>query len=232
MTYYADLGPIDYFRDLSFPALRAVGWLGPSYPYQQGEVRLEFFERLCVLLLDPWDPVMFRGSHECELCSWEVPPASEDSMALEEELMRTLPPGEERSTRFRELYARMGGIRRRPEPIRVGDQVLSMGQLNLFVPGEGCVYVAPSLIAHYIRTHGYAPPGEFVEAVLQCPEMHSEEYLKARRDLPKSEFWDWLWQCPEPRSEEYREALRASGAEKLANWIPWHLRDGTFKGSR
>ena len=53
-----------------------------------------------MLLLDPWDPVMFRGSHECELCSWEVPPASEDSMALEEELMRTLPPGEERSTRF------------------------------------------------------------------------------------------------------------------------------------
>lgn len=27
-------------------------------------------------------------------------------------------------------------------------------------------YVAPSLIAHYVRDHGYAPPAEYVEAVM------------------------------------------------------------------
>ncbi len=230
MTHYAALGPIDYFREFSFPALRAVGWLGWSYPYQQGEVRPEFFERLCLMLLDPWAPVMFRGRHQCELCSWEVPPASEDTVALEEELKRTLQPGEERSARYREIYARMGGIRSRPEPIRVGDRVLSMGQLNLFIPGEGCVYVAPSLIAHYIRSHRYAPPAEFVEAVLECPEMHSEEYLQARRDLPQDEFFTWSLRCREPLSKQYRDALRAGGAEDLANWTPWWLDDRRFKG--
>ena len=32
-------------------------------------------------------------------------------------------------------------------------------------PGGGH-YVAPSLIAHYVRDHGYAPPAEYVDAVM------------------------------------------------------------------
>jgi hypothetical protein len=107
--------------------------------------------------------------------------------------------------------------------ITVGDEVAKLGVVNLFVPGRACVYVAPSLIAHYIQAHRYSPPKEFVEAVLRCPETHSEEYVHARRTLPLEEFVDWKLQCREPRSPEYLEALRASGATKLVEWTPYWM---------
>ena len=56
---------------------------------------------------------------------------------------------------------------------------IDVGALNLFVPGEGFLYVMPSLAAHYILAHGYAPPAEFCEAVLRCPAMGSPEYFQA-----------------------------------------------------
>jgi hypothetical protein len=65
-----------------------------------------------------------------------------------------------------------------------------MGVANLFVPGDGIVYVAPSMIAHYIRAHGYAPPMAFCAAVLNCPEMGSDEYRVAlAANGPQSEEW-------------------------------------------
>ena len=57
--------------------------------------------------------------------------------------------------------------------------VIYFGSSNLFVPGDNCIYVAPSMIAHYIEAHAYEPPPEFWEAVLSCPEMRSEPYKKA-----------------------------------------------------
>jgi len=54
-----------------------------------------------------------------------------------------------------------------------------MGNRNLFLPGNGCLYIAPSLILHYIDAHQYAPPEEFVKAVLECPPVRSPDYLKA-----------------------------------------------------
>lgn len=57
------------------------------------------------------------------------------------------------------------------------DQTVKVGNLNLFIPGDGFLYVAPSLIAHYILAHGYAPPQEFCDAVLRCPPMGSEAYF-------------------------------------------------------
>jgi hypothetical protein len=54
-----------------------------------------------------------------------------------------------------------------------------VGALNLFVPGDRFLYAAPSMIAHYILVHNYAPPTEFCEAVLRCPPMSSPEYFEA-----------------------------------------------------
>jgi hypothetical protein len=163
MTWYADLGPIDYFGEDEFPNLRAVGWLGEGHPYPQGEVSALFFERLCGLLLAPWQPGFFMGAHRCDLCPWEVPPGPDPGKGFT--------PEERRS--------RLAGVRKEEEPISVGDKFVEMGAANLWVPGEGCVYVAPSLIAHYIRVHRYVPPREFVDAVMRCPEMGSEEYRRA-----------------------------------------------------
>jgi len=58
-------------------------------------------------------------------------------------------------------------------------KTIRVGNLNLFVPGDGFLYVAPSLIAHYISVHNYAPPQEFCDAVLRCPPMGSIEYYRA-----------------------------------------------------
>jgi len=51
-------------------------------------------------------------------------------------------------------------------------------QENIFVPGAGVVYVAPSGIVHYVEAHAYRPPEEFIEAVLRCPDLESQEYCK------------------------------------------------------
>jgi len=55
----------------------------------------------------------------------------------------------------------------------------SIGINNLFVPGDNCLFVAPSLIIHYIDAHEYCPPRAFQQAVLACPDMESMEYLRA-----------------------------------------------------
>ena len=56
---------------------------------------------------------------------------------------------------------------------------LELGGTNLWVPGEGVVYVAPSLIIHYVHHHDYLPPQEFIDAVVACPAMESAEYFAA-----------------------------------------------------
>ncbi len=53
------------------------------------------------------------------------------------------------------------------------------GKNNLFIPGDGCIFVCPELVTHYMNAHRYAPPGEFCRAVLECPPMGSMEYLKS-----------------------------------------------------
>jgi hypothetical protein len=52
-------------------------------------------------------------------------------------------------------------------------------QENIFVPGSSVVYVAPGGIVHYVETHSYLPPAEFIEAVFRCPDLHSKEYRDA-----------------------------------------------------
>lgn len=44
---------------------------------------------------------------------------------------------------------------------------------------NGCIYIAPSTVIHYIDAHHYCPPDEFQKAVVNCPEMRSMNYLKA-----------------------------------------------------
>ena len=55
-----------------------------------------------------------------------------------------------------------------------------------FVPGKGFLYVAPSLILHYLDAHQYVAPEEFTTAVIECPPVRSQDYLKAiRANAPK-----------------------------------------------
>jgi hypothetical protein len=66
-------------------------------------------------------------------------------------------------------------------PSSVMNLTVSIGCTNLFIPGDGVVYVAPSLILHYIDAHHYLPPAAFLAAVHTCPPMGSSDYLNALR---------------------------------------------------
>lgn len=70
-----------------------------------------------------------------------------------------------------------------PAAFRFGNLVTSsevrIGVSNLWLPADGFLFVAPSLILHYMDAHGYAPPDEFQAAVMACPPMRSMDYLKA-----------------------------------------------------
>lgn len=61
-----------------------------------------------------------------------------------------------------------------PEPT-----VARSGTGALFVPGDGVLYVAPRLIAHYVRKHGYAPPPAFRRALLEGPRPYEPAYRAA-----------------------------------------------------
>jgi hypothetical protein len=49
---------------------------------------------------------------------------------------------------------------------------------ELFVPFDGCLFVSPENIGHYIVAHGYAPPAKFIEAIDRCPLIGSELYYE------------------------------------------------------
>jgi hypothetical protein len=49
----------------------------------------------------------------------------------------------------------------------LGAEEPASGTGELWVPGAGrLIYVAPTLVAHYVEAHRYLPPQEFIEAVL------------------------------------------------------------------
>jgi hypothetical protein len=66
-----------------------------------------------------------------------------------------------------------------PAQLSVAGVSVPLGSMNVFVPGKRAVYVAPSLVLHYIDAHEYAPPDVFQEAVEACPPMRSIPYLQA-----------------------------------------------------
>jgi hypothetical protein len=74
MTWYADESPCDYFVAFGpdgTASLRAIGWLERGQPFGVGSVNREVYDRLKHLLADPWQPGVFMGPHECDLCRYE-----------------------------------------------------------------------------------------------------------------------------------------------------------------
>jgi hypothetical protein len=124
--YIPDLSPCDYFSLEHGGHLLAVGWLGRDGDYARGSVDRRFYEKLKLLLVDPFPTLQFCGLHECDICQFNG----------------------------------------------------ALAGKNAFIPGNGRIYVCPELIIHYINCHNYLPPKEFIDAVLDCPEMRSVNYLK------------------------------------------------------
>lgn len=55
---------------------------------------------------------------------------------------------------------------------------------------DGNVYAAPSLIFHYISQHGYKPPQEFIDAVMDSGDAYSDEYYQKVLEYSNGyDFW-------------------------------------------
>jgi hypothetical protein len=75
MTSYQDLEPFSDFSADSADSdvvLHAVGWLGCGSNFPTGKVSLQFFDRLCKLLEDPFQPFISFGVHSCEICQFQA----------------------------------------------------------------------------------------------------------------------------------------------------------------
>lgn len=73
--FFSDLSKCDYFGDVP-ENLVAVGWLANSSPFAVGSIPAESFAKLKSLCVDCWQPMVSCGSHECELCQFDVPRGS------------------------------------------------------------------------------------------------------------------------------------------------------------
>ncbi len=72
-----------------------------------------------------------------------------------------------------------------PGSFEADGESVNIGTYNLFVPDlpSDCIYVAPTMILHYIEAHNYLPPEGFLEAVQCCPKMGSDEYFQALKTV-------------------------------------------------
>ena len=70
VTHIPDNAVCDYFVPDPPESLIAIGWLDPEHDFPRGSVSKEFFVKLLTLLKDPWQPVVFAGVHQCELCQF------------------------------------------------------------------------------------------------------------------------------------------------------------------
>lgn len=69
MAHFEDLSDCQYLPGSEGLAFKAVGWLQRGKDYHKGDVPEDFFEKLLVLLQDPWTPpIATAGVHHCSLC--------------------------------------------------------------------------------------------------------------------------------------------------------------------
>ena len=63
------------------------------------------------------------------------------------------------------------------------------GGWEIWVVGREKLYAAPVLIHHYVVAHGYRPPDEFIEAVLECPLPESPEFNARLKRASQHDWW-------------------------------------------
>jgi hypothetical protein len=63
------------------------------------------------------------------------------------------------------------------------DHELPLGARNVYIIGNDQVYIAPSLIEHYIESHEYQPPLEFQKAVMLAARTRKKDYEKKLKKI-------------------------------------------------
>ncbi len=65
------------------------------------------------------------------------------------------------------------------------------GYGNFGVPDGDVLYVAPELVAHYVRVHSYQPPAEFVTAIMNSPLPDTPEYRLLAEPFARLRQAEW-----------------------------------------
>ena len=63
------------------------------------------------------------------------------------------------------------------------DHELPLGARNVYIIGNDQVYIAPSLVEHYIESHEYQPPLDFQEAVMLAAKTRKKDYEKKLKKI-------------------------------------------------
>jgi hypothetical protein len=71
MAFYPDLSPCDYFGLTLDRPLLAVGWLAAEQPFAVGDPGPDVYERVKRFQQGRWQPFIFLGVHQCELCRYD-----------------------------------------------------------------------------------------------------------------------------------------------------------------
>lgn len=97
---------------------------------------------------------------------------------------------------------------------------VTKSHVNIWVPGEGVIYIAPAMITHYVAAHDYLPPEGFVRAVMRCPDYASSAYCAALRTANADTAIPLLtaaevrtaWQAEQLRLKAHWAQMQAQGA--------------------
>ena len=87
-----------------------------------------------------------------------------------------------------------------------GGERLLLGSAEIRVFGlNGVAYAAPNMVYHYVVTHRYCPPVEFIQAVLEGPLPDSPEYAARAMGCTWWEDAQRWWQLQEEISRQNLE---------------------------
>jgi hypothetical protein len=160
MAYFSDLTFYSYGGD-GEPGTKNIGWLQRRHEFAKAVPSEDTLDLL-------WDfckaPVMqARGFHLCDLCG-----PSQAILAVRNGIELRLGNAEIR------VFSQQSDRSRLLQDLREAE---SGGLLFLRKSTVPCnVYAAPTLIYHYVHTHHYKPPDEFLRALTQGPKPSSEQY--------------------------------------------------------
>lgn len=175
MTYFKDLTRCTYggLRHRAAGEL-AVGWLSDAHRFPTGDFPRDLLARMATLAERPVN--RFRGMHTCDIC----PPATEQEFDE-----RPSDPHGVEMFRFKESPS--GEVRkvwvvsdRTDWSVQIDGRHIDVGNGEIQVTGKGAtIYVAPTMILHYIAEHHYLPPDEFIKAlkVVRVPELPPEAFV-------------------------------------------------------
>ncbi len=168
MTFFPDLSFYDYLRDNKVPE-RNIGWLERGHEFERmapSEETLDLLWSFCTISV-----MQTRGIHACDLCE-----TRKTVHAVRHGVRFLLGTLEIRV--FSKEGDRTSALKQRIREKESSGLILLRSS-----PFPFAIYAAPTLIYHYVRTHHYKPPDEFLRALSEGPRPPAHEYFERLKKL-------------------------------------------------